>query len=92
MAAALALVDTEYDDGDGGGPCDPKDIAIWLLEQEAVKLRAMMRALLDCDGEEATAAIAAAEKHLNALDNLDHEVACEQWRNAGCPDDWDWPE
>lgn len=66
---------------------NPKDVAIYLYEQQVTEMRAMMRRLLDSEGAEATAAMAEAEKYLDSLDTVDREEEFDRWRDAGCPED-----
>lgn len=76
MAAALA--ETDFDGGDGSGPCDPRDVTIYILETENAEFRRIMRRLLESEGAEATEAMAEAERLLDAHDTVDAEVQAER--------------
>jgi len=81
MSAALKTA-PEYGDGDGSGPFDPRDVAIYILETTLAEFRDVMRRLLDSEGEEATRCMAEAEKLLDAYDTVDREVEDEEARDA----------
>jgi hypothetical protein len=76
-----------FKDGGGDGPCDPKDITIYILEKQNEELRALMRRLLDSDGPEAIDAMAAAEKELASEHNADREEWYDRWRENGCQEE-----
>lgn len=76
MTAALA--ETDFDDGDGSGPFDPRDFAIAALEHQVAEFRRIMRRLLDSEGEEAGEAIEEAERLLDGLDTIDAEDESER--------------
>ena len=67
-----------FKDGDSGGPFNPLEITVYLLERQVEEMRAMMRRLIDSEGHEGTLAMAAAEKYLDALDQVDREIEAEE--------------
>jgi hypothetical protein len=77
-----------FKDGDGGGdgPFDWRDVALQVLTEDNAELRACLRRLIDSDGEEATEAIAEADRLLSKYDAIDAEdegaVELERFMNS----------
>lgn len=87
-AAKLAISQaTDFGGGGGDGPFGPKDVAIYILEQQNAELREVMRQLLDSDGPEAVDAFAKAHKLLDSHDTIEREDrgAAETERHFNSP-------
>ena len=68
--------------GGGGGPFDPRDVTIYILERQLAEFRAAMRRLLDAEGEDAIEAIAEAERLCDGYDQIDREDEAEREMEA----------